>query len=406
MSRSERVTFTGHDGAELAARLDYPVYPPSAVVLFAHCFSCSKDLLVASRLARRMVDHGLAVLRFDFTGLGASEGEFANTNFSSNVEDLIAASAWLTGRFGSTDLLIGHSLGGAASVVAASRMPSIKAVATIGTPSDASHVLDQFGEHLDTICEKGQAQVNLAGRPFVIKKQFVDDVQDAKVIEAVSKLRRPLLVMHSPTDEVVGIDNATKLYSAARHPKSFVSLDNADHLLSREEDVVFAADVISAWAKRYLAKPEDKPREPTEPVKGFQVRVEETGTGNYANHVVTPAHVLRTDEPGGLGGMNTGPGPFDYLCAALGACTSITVRMYADRKGWPLENVRVDVTHKKETQEPGSDRKANVFLRQISFFGDLDEEQRQRLLVIADKCPVHKTLHAGSEIQTELVSAS
>ena len=403
MPLSEKVSFPGYDGDLLAARLDRPTGKPKAFALFAHCFSCSKDVLAATRVARRLTEHGIAVLRFDFTGLGASEGDFSNTNFSSNVQDLIAAANWLQATYGSANLLIGHSLGGAASVVAATHLPDVKAVVTIGAPSDASHVLHQMSRaDLDTISSCGRAEVSLAGRNFTIRKQFVEDVKDARVKEAASKLKRPLLVLHSPIDSIVGIENATELFVAAKHPKSFVSLDDADHLLSKEEDALYAADVISAWAEPYIGTPRlmDFYAEP--PAEDYDVRVEETGTGNYAQHVVTRSHLLRADEPLDQNGQDTGPPPYDYLCAALGACTSMTIRMYADRKEWPVEHVSVDVGHEKVDHPDTPNTRIDRFTKQIRIKGELSEAQLDRLYQISARCPVHKTLMAGALIDSEL----
>ena len=402
MTRSERITFPGHSGDMLAARLDLPAGPPLGYALFAHCFSCSMNVLAASRVSQGLVDEGFAVLRFDFTGLGASEGDFENTNFSSNVQDLVVAANWLTETYGRVDVLIGHSLGGAACIVAANQLPMVKAVATIGAPSDAGHVLNQISDHLGTIEDIGSADVKLAGRSFTILKQFVDDVRDAKVCHAASTLRRPLLVLHSPLDEVVGIENASGLFVAARHPKSFVSLDDADHLLTQPEDAAHASRVIAAWAETYIdVAAEAPPKAPT-----GSVRVKETGQGNYANFVVTDDHVLRADEPLNHGGLNTGPAPYDYLCAALGACTSMTIRMYAERKDWPVQSIRVDVRHDRSEQADETGRKADIFTRDLKIEGPLEADQLERLKEIADKCPVHRTLHAVSTIETRLSSNS
>ena len=401
MSYTEKISFTGHDGHELAARMDLPATPPKAYALFAHCFSCSKDVLAASRVSRGLVDHGIAVLRFDFTGLGASEGEFENTNFSSNVQDLISAANWLEKTHGSADLLIGHSLGGAAAIVAAVQLPAVKAVATLGAPSDASHILRQLSDHLDTIDTQGCAEVKIASRPFTIKKQFVDDVKDAKVREAAAHLKRPLLILHSPYDETVGIDNATSLFMAAKHPKSFISLDHADHLLSAPADAAYAADAIAAWSERYVSQ--SKANAPPAPFTGHgSIRVQETGEGGYANYVVTESHLLRSDEPQSIGGLNTGPTPMEYLSGALGACTSITLRMYLNRKGWPVDQINVDVIHTKAETPDETGWKQDRFERLLSVKGDLTDEQKSKLIDIANKCPVHKSLHHASVIETRL----
>ena len=401
MARSDKVTFPGHDGSLLAARLDTPKRAPRAYALFAHCFSCSKDIFAANRIAKRLVANGIAVLRFDFTGLGASEGDFANTNFTSNIRDLVAAANWLGENHGNVDLLIGHSLGGAAVIVAATELPTVKAVATVGAPSDAEHVLHQFAPHIDDIESEGQAEVNLAGRPFTIKKQFVEDVRGAKVRDAAAALKRPLLVMHSPLDNTVSIDNATGLFVAAKHPKSFISLDDADHLLTRKEDALYVADAIAAWASPYLGTA-DEVAVPAAPSAREQVRVQETGLGGYDNWVLVADHVLRADEPADLGGTDMGPTPFEYLAAALGSCTSITVRMYANRKGWPLEGITVDVDHEKSETADETGWKTDIYTRRIKFQGPLDEDQVARLLEIADKCPVHRSLHHVAEVKTEL----
>lgn len=404
MSTSEKVTFTGHGGHLLDARLEKPAGKPRAYALFAHCFSCSKNSLAATRIARHLTDHRIAVLRFDFTGLGASEGDFANTNFTSNVQDLIAAAKYMEETYGAADLLIGHSLGGAAALVAANQLPNVKAVATIGAPADAGHVLQHMAHHLEDIETKGQAEVQIAGRAFTIKDQFVSDVREAKVLQAAEKLKRPLLILHAPTDETVGVNNATELFMAARHPKSFVSLDKADHLLTGAEDTEFAADVIAAWAERYVATPAPLAPEPTG--ENHLVNVSETVEGAYANFVATEYHVLRADEPERLGGINTGPAPYEYLSAALGACTSITLRMYLERKGWPVEHISVNVKHRKSDEADANGWKPDIFTRELNVRGNLTEDQRGRLVEIANKCPVHKTLHRSAVIETELGSGT
>ena len=403
MARSERIEFTGHSG-KLAARLDLPPGRPRGYALFAHCFSCSKDVHAARRIAAGLAREGFGVLRFDFTGLGLSEGDFANTNFSTNVQDLVAAARWLAEHHGGPDLLVGHSLGGAAVIVAAEHIPQVRAVATIGAPSDADHVLHQFAPALGQIEEAGKADVVLAGRPFTIEKQFVEDVRGAKVRDAASALRKPLMVMHAPRDEIVGIDNATGLFIAAKHPKSFVSLDDADHLLTRPEDASFVARTLSAWAARYIpdAVVGDPPTAPSG--KG-EVLVAETGTGKFTQWVVShDGHVILADEPAGYGGDNLGLTPYDLVEAGLGACTSMTLRMYAERKGWPLKRVSVTVryerVHAKDCDHCEEGVPLDVYHRSIRMEGDLSDEQRARLMEIADKCPVHQTLERSGEVRT------
>jgi len=401
MARSERVEFSGTDGQMLAARLDHAIGRPRAIALFAHCFSCSKDVFAARRIASQLARKGVTVLRFDFTGLGNSEGDFANTNFSSNVQDLVAAARWLEGQDMAPGVLIGHSLGGAAVVVAAQHLPSVKAVATIGAPSDASHVLHQFSASLDRIEQEGEAEVLLAGRPFKIKKAFLDDVRDHSVTDAARDLKRALLVLHSPVDAVVGIDNAAGLFIAARHPKSFVSLDQADHLLSRADDAYRVADVIAAWAEPYakthlppFPKPDDGPR---------AARVWETRMSPYEGAMVIGDHSLLVDEPDDLGGMDAGPDPFELVNAGLAACTMMTLRMYADRKAIPLVRADVTVTHHSEKAAPETGLTGNVFERRIRLEGDLTHEQRTRLIEIAERCPVHRALASSNTIRTEAV---
>ena len=405
MSKASRIEFEGAEGQTLAARLDMPAHEPRAVALFAHCFSCSKDIHAAQRIARRLAERGIAVLRFDFTGLGHSEGDFANTNFSTNIQDLVAAAAWLRDNLGGPDLLVGHSLGGAAAVMAADQIDSVGAVATIGAPSDADHVIQAFEVHVDEIEEKGEAEVSLAGRPFTIRKQFLDDVRGASVREAAGSMRAALLVLHSPTDQTVGIENATGLFVAARHPKSFIGLDGADHLLTAESDAHFAADMIAAWSARYIFL-EGQEQPPHQSGDSRNVVVTETGGGRYENAVVIGQHHFLADEPKSVGGGGRGPDPYELVTAGLGACTSMTLRMYAERKGWPLERVSVALSHAKDHAEDCEEceqgRKIDIFEREITVTGDVDDEQRQRLLEIADKCPVHRTLEEKVHIRTRL----
>ncbi|KIN64148.1 OsmC-like family protein [Sulfitobacter noctilucicola] len=401
---TERITFPGHDGTELAARLDLPEGPHLATALFAHCFTCGKDIPAARRIAARLAGMGIAVLRFDFTGLGHSEGEFANTSFTSNVDDLLAACAYLETRSLPPQLLIGHSLGGAAVLKAAAQLDQITAVATLGAPFDPGHVTHNFADALPEIAAKGSAEVSLGGRPFRIGQAFVEDVTQEQLAPAIGHLNAALLVMHAPQDAIVGIDNASKIFGAAKHPKSFVTLDKADHLITRPEDAEYAADVIATWARRYL--PLRAPAPPPGAPEGI-VRVSEADPDGYLQDVHDgPAHHTLADEPLAYGGTNRGMSPYGFLSAGLGACTSMTIRMYARRKGWPLEHVSVDVSHDKvhaQDAETGSGDKIDTWRRRIKLTGALDAEQRQRLLEIADRCPVHRTLERSSEVLTELL---
>ena len=400
---TERITFQSHTGDTLAARLDLPDGPHLATALFAHCFSCSKDIPAARRVAGRLAAMGIAVLRFDFTGLGHSQGEFQNTTFTSNVNDLHAASTYLTQRDMAPSLLIGHSLGGAAVLKAAADMAHIKAVVTLGAPFDPGHVTHNFADALDEIRDKGVAPVNLGGRPFHIGREFVEDVQAAELAPAIANLKAALLVMHAPRDAVVGVENATQIFVAAKHPKSFVTLDNADHLITTPQDAEYAAEVIAAWSARYLAL--NPPAPPVGAPEG-NVRASEADASGFLQDIQAgPDHHTIADDPAAYGGSNRGMSPYGFLSAGLAACTSMTIRMYARRKGWPLEHVFVDVTHNKVHAQDASDASAtrvDSFHRAIHLEGALDDEQRQKLLEIADKCPVHKTLESSSHITTDL----
>jgi putative redox protein len=401
---AERFDFVNRHGERLSALLDLPEGPPQATALFAHCFTCGKDIQAAKRIAQALNARGIAVLRFDFTGLGSSEGEFANTTFSSNVEDLVSAAAHLRERGRTPSLLIGHSLGGAAVLAAASEIPEAKVVVTIAAPSDPGHVTHLFRDHIPLIEERGEVEVSLAGRPFRIRKEFLDDIAGQALKEKIAALRKPLLLFHSPTDEIVGIDNASAIFLAAKHPKSFVSLAGADHLLSRRADAAYVGDVIAAWAERYLEAP--KPIE-APPMDGEGVTVSETGQGKFQQSVRAGRHTLTADEPVSAGGQDSGPNPYELLLAGLGACTSMTLRLYADHKSLPLEHVSVQLKHSRihaqdcedcETKEGKIDRIDRV----LTLTGDLNAEQRLKLLEIADKCPVHRTLHSEISVRTRL----
>lgn len=399
---SQKFQFPGADGQQLAAVLDMPAQKPLAFALFAHCFTCGKDVLAAKRVADALTMHGIAVLRFDFTGLGASEGEFANSHFSSNVADLVKAADHLRETYQAPALLIGHSLGGAAVLAAAESIPEAKLVATIAAPADPEHVTGLFKDHIDTIRKNGEGEVQLAGRPFRIKRAFLEDVASQRLTERIHKLRKALLIFHSPTDDTVGIDNASEIFLAARHPKSFVALPGADHLLSQKKDSAYVAGMIATWAMRYLdAQPQEMPA-PSEP--GF-VTVQETRNGKFQQLVSVGPHRLLADEPVAVGGNDTGPGPYDFLLAGLGACTSMTMRMYAERKALPVERITVTLSHTKihaadcedcETKDGKIDRIERV----IAMEGQLDAEQRARLMEIADKCPVHRTLESEIKVVT------
>ncbi len=400
---TERVTFPTREGPTLGGRLELPTgRPPRAFALFAHCFTCTKNIRAAVTISRALAQQGIGVLRFDFTGLGESDGDFADTNFSSNVDDLVAAGRYLSEAHEAPSILIVHSLGGAAVLQAAHELPSVLAVATIGAPSDPGHVVDQLRGSLDEILSTGEAEVLLAGRPFRVKEQFVQDLYDAKVDDAVRTLKRALLIFHSPVDETVSVEHAARLYELAKHPKSFISLDDADHLVSRPADSEYIGAVLAAWARKYVEL------EPVDAHEGHDHThrvVVETGS-SYTSEIWAQCHALVADEPKRLGGNDAGPTPYDLVLAGLGACTGITLRMYASRKEWPLEGVLVGLEHQKVHIEDcadcdDEDARVDEVERRITLLGPLNDEQRERLMQIANRCPVHKTLDAGVRVRTE-----
>lgn len=401
---TERFQFTGSEGHQLAAALDMPEGEIRAYALFAHCFTCGKDVLAAKRIAVALAAKGIAVLRFDFTGLGSSEGDFANSTFSSNVADLVRAADHLRETRKAPAILIGHSLGGAAILAASVQIPDAKAVVTIAAPSDPAHVTGLFADRVEDIRKRGKAEVSLAGRPFTITRQFIDDIAEHGLMAHVAELHKALLVMHAPTDDTVGIDNATRIFVAAKHPKSFVSLAGADHLLSDRRDSAYVADVIAAWASRYLEPAvSEQGTDPGQTPRNVVVR--ETRNSKFQQTVTIGPHRLLADEPVAAGGEDSGPGPYDFVLAGLGACTSMTMRLYADRKSLPLERTTVTLNHSNihaedcaecETREGMLDQIDLV----IAMEGTLDAEQRKRLMEIADKCPVHRTLASEIRIVT------
>ena len=401
MPATDRFTFPGHAGDDLAARLDLPDGPVRAAAVFAHCFTCGKDIAAARRIAARLTAEGYAVLRFDVTGLGHSGGEFGNTTFSSNAGDIGAAARAMEARGMPPALLIGHSLGGAAVLAAAAAVPSARAVAVIGAPFDPGHVTHNFEGALEAIAADGSAEVTLGGRSLRIGRAFVEDVAAARLAPAIAGLRRALLVLHAPGDTVVGIDNATRIFTAAKHPKSFVTLDTADHLVSDPADADYAAGVIAAWAARYV---EMLPEPPRAGAPEGVVRVSEAGPDGFLQDIAAgPRHHLQADEPASVGGTDLGPTPYGLVAAGLGACTAMTLRLYARKKGLGLAHVAVEVTHGKEhaTDADGEGgARIDVFRRVVRITGDLTSEDRARLLEIADKCPVHRTLEGGARIET------
>ena len=400
---STTIAFTNYDGINLSGEIHWPSGRPRAFVLFAHCFTCTRKSKAAVTIARALNLSGLAVLTFDFTGLGQSEGEFADSNFSSNVGDLIAAANFLEAEHSGPSILIGHSLGGTAVLAAAERISSCRAVATIGAPARAEHVTQLLGEQLEAIERDGIASVHIGERPFVIKRQFVDDVAGQTVPENLRNLRAALMIMHSPLDRIVEIDNASEIFTNAIHPKSFVSLDKADHLLSRRADAEYAAEVLASWAARYLDPDDTETEEST--VAGVSAC---TGTEGFQTDVRAGRHTWLADEPHSVGGTDLGPTPYDLLGTGLASCTSMTMQLYARRKQWPLEEACVNVEHNRIHAEDSADCESDggyidTFTKTIKLIGDLDETQRARLVEISSRCPVHKTLMGTIKLETRLV---
>jgi len=404
-----KASFKNSQGESLSGLLETPDSETKAYALFAHCFTCSKDIAAASRITRALANKGIAVLRFDFTGLGNSDGDFANTNFSSNISDLIQAANYLIDNYAAPVMIIGHSLGGAAVLAAAHAIPSLKAVVTIGAPSTGHHVEHLFSHAKEEIVNNDEALVELAGRQFKIKKQFVEDINTYNDTTHIGQLNKALLVLHSPIDVTVSIDEAAKIYSAAKHPKSFISLDKADHLLSRREDSEYVASIISSWAARYLeiTVVNHEASSGTAPIiESGHVLVTEQNK-EFTRKIYTQDHQIIADEPLSANGSNLGPNPYELLLAALGACTSMTMRMYATRKKLSLDNIEVTMKHDHIHAEDCSDCDAKTGLvdkieKTIKLEGNLTDAERQRILEIADMCPVHKTLHNEIQIKTQL----
>ena len=400
----QKINFTNAEGQQLVGRLELPINQhPHNFVIFAHCFTCNKNLSAVKNITRELTSNGFGVLRFDFTGLGESEGDFENTNFSGNVDDLISASNYLKENHTAPTLLIGHSLGGAAVIFAASKIDSVKAVATIGAPSNPKHVKHLIQNSVEEIKAIGKANVSIGGRPFTIKKQFLDDIETKSLPDVAKNLRKALLVLHSPQDTTVGIENAEEIYVAARHPKSFVTLDGADHLLMKKEDSIYVGSVIATWAKRYISIPKIDTISTT-----HQAVASLDAEDGFTTQMTVGSHTMMADEPVSYGGNDFGPSPYEYVSAGLSACTAMTVQMYVKRKGWDLQNIEVHTSHTKAAKqivENGEQKeiKVDTFNREIKLKGNLDDKQIQRVLQIADKCPVHKTLHSAIEVITTLV---
>jgi putative redox protein len=406
--KERNFTFKNTQGYSLSARIEWPAnQQPHSYAIFAHCFTCGKSLNAARNISKALAGRGFAVLSFDFTGIGKSEGEFADTNFSANVNDLLAAADFLEKEFEGPALLVGHSLGGAAVLLAATQISSVKAVATIGAPADVEHVKHIFKERLPEIEARGIAQVDIGGSMFTVKKQFVDDLESHTLTKSLAELRKSLLILHSPQDDTVSVDNAALLYQAARHPKSFVSLDGGDHLLTNKNDSYYAGEVIATWAQRYIEIPDESPMERLESEHQTVAVVGDRDSG-YTTLIKTGKHFITADEPEDIGGNDFGPTPYQLLISALATCTAMTLRMYANRKQMELAEIKVHVNHSKRhcedcaSDDPNS--RIDHFERLIEIEGELSAEQRRRLLEIADKCPVHRTLEGSIAIQTRYVT--
>ena len=401
--KKERIQFRNRKGIELSAFIYHPLdKQPRFFALFAHCFTCNKNLKAVQNICNTLSQTGVAVMSLDFTGLGNSKGEFEQSNFSSNISDLEDASGLLQERYEAPSLLIGHSFGGAAAIFAAQSLPEIKALVTIGSPSDLKHITHLLDDHIEHIKENGSSSVNIGGRPFKINHSFIQDIQQNDLGSCLSKLRKPILILHSPQDLIVDIRHAAQLYEKAFHPKSFISLDGADHLLSNPADSEYVGEMVSSWSKKYISSPTI-----SNDTKGHEVKVRLAGPG-YTTEVKTPYHHLLADEPEEVGGNNLGPTPYDLLMAALGTCTAMTLQMYANRKKWDLKEITVFLDHDKVHRKDGEDFEKNVskvsrFTRYIEILGEVDEEQEQKLIEIADKCPVHRTLKENIIIETKII---
>lgn len=404
--KSRRLHIQNAKGFQLQAYLDLPAnQKPHSFAIFAHCFTCNSTLKPVKNISRVLTTHGFGVVRFDFTGLGKSEGEFADSYFSANVSDLLAVSDYMNEHYQAPSLLVGHSLGGAAVIVAASQIDSVKAVATIGAPSSTEHVKKHFSHHVEEIAEKGDVEVNIGGRPFKINQEFVDDFDKTDLLEITKKLRKPLLIMHSPLDKVVGIDNAHQLYLAAHHPKSFISLDNADHLLLQSKDSYYVGNMIGSWVQGYF---DTKTNEMLDTEGEQLVAHLDLLEDNFTTSIQTQKHSFTADEPESAGGDDYGPSPYDFLSAGLAACTVMTLKMYAERKKWDLQEVFAYITYsKKHSDDLNLDvekpARFDYLLKKLKFVGNLDDEQKQKLKEIASKCPVHRTLQSDIIIETEIL---
>lgn len=403
--RSKKLYFENDRGQRLAASLDMPVDDEAhTYAIYAHCFTCGKNLKISHYISRILTRHHIAVMRFDFTGLGESEGDFTQTNFSTSIDDLKSAAEFLESEYEAPKLLVGHSIGGTASLAAVRDIPSCRAVTIIASPFEPIHIMDHFAKEKDIIEKQGQAAIKVGGQTFMINKQFLDDLYATDMHRVIRDLKRPLLIVHSPEDATVDIENAARIYQVARHPKSFISLDNADHLLSREEDASYVGGLIAAWAGKYLDTGRRRQMHSGEDAHV----ITSTGKESYYTEIDAHGHLIIADEPQTAGGTDQGASPYELLAASLGACTGMTLRMYARRKGWPLDEVNVRLKHEKIHAEdcddcPDSHTMIDAIIREIELIGELTDEQKTRLIEIADRCPVHRTLQEKVVVTTRLM---
>ncbi|MCB0447714.1 MAG: alpha/beta fold hydrolase [Gelidibacter sp.] len=405
--RTNRLEIYNRKGYKLSAYLELPAnQKPNYFAIFAHCFSCNSTIGATKNVTRALTNHGFGVLRFDFTGLGRSEGKFAESYFSANVEDLIDVNHFLIENHQAPCLLLGHSLGGAAAIVAASKLDNIKAVATIAAPATVTHVTHHFSHAQEAIKMMGETEIEIEGRKFVVNKKFIEDFDKTDLPEITRQLRKPILIMHAPFDKVVGIANAHQLYHNAIHPKSFVSLHDADHLLSLAKHSEYAGEVIGSWVKLYFPK-QDNAMLSTE---GEQIVAHlNLKENNFTTYLQTKKHNFIADEPGSIGGDDFGPSPYEYLTASIAACTTMTIKLYAESKGWDLQEVYVYITHSKKhsdelglgVEQPG---RIDFMQKKLKFVGDLDEIQKEKLKEIASRCPVHKTVASEVAFETEIIN--
>lgn len=403
---SQKVRFKNQLGYHLSAKIDYPLSKgPHPFAIFAHVFTGNKNLSSARHISRALTLHGVAVLRFDFTGLGESEGDFADTNFTSNIEDIIAAADYLAAHHQAPSIIIGHSLGGAAALFAGARIQSITAIVTIGAPSYPEHVTHLLQDEIEAIEEQGYAKVIIDRREFTIKKHFLDDLRSQNHVDIIQNLGKALLVMHSPQDRIVEIKNAAHIYKLARHPKSFITLDGANHMLTNKNDAFYAGQVIASWVQRYITIAEKEPLNTDR-----QVVVKLAKEDVFTADIQAGRHGFVADEPEEFGGFDFGPDPYELLNSALGACTAMTLQMYAKRKGWDLQDIKIHLSHAKTTHYyddiqniDAKTSKIDRFERVIELIGDLSPKQRQILREVASKCPIHRTLASPQIFATKLL---